>query len=58
VTAVYDNSSGNAANPFSPPRRVRYGMGSTDEMLGCHLQVIADTPGDYEILRRRWPRGL
>jgi hypothetical protein len=41
VVAYFDNSSGNPRNPFSPPRRVKFGLRSTDEMLGCHLSVIA-----------------
>jgi hypothetical protein len=36
--AVYDNSAENPANPSNPPRRVRYGEGTTDEM--CFLWVL------------------
>jgi hypothetical protein len=32
VQIAYDNSVANPANPFSPPRRVRFGLQSTDEM--------------------------
>jgi peroxiredoxin len=44
VVAVYDNSSANPRNPFTPPRRVRYGPNSDNEMLGCHVYVVADRP--------------
>ena len=41
VTLVYDNSSDNAQNPHSPPRRVQWGLESTDEMgtIGILLEV-------------------
>jgi hypothetical protein len=58
LVAYYDNSAGNPSNPNSPPRRVRFGPGSNDEMLGCHIQVIADRPADYEALRKKWPLAL
>lgn len=34
---VFDNSGANPSNPFSPPRSVRFGPNSTDEM--CELQL-------------------
>jgi peroxiredoxin len=58
AVAHYDNSTANPSNPSSPPRRVRFGEGSTDEMFGCFLHVIADTPADYEAMRKKWPRAL
>jgi hypothetical protein len=42
VVAYFDNSTDNPANPNTPPRRVKYGLASTDEMLGCHVELIAD----------------
>ncbi len=36
----YDNSAANPHNPNSPPRRVTWGPGTTDEMAGLHIQVI------------------
>ena len=38
VDAWYDNSSENPLNPNSPPKTVRWGDDSTDEMLICHFQ--------------------
>jgi hypothetical protein len=42
LVAYYDNSAANPSNPFNPPRRVRFGPTSYDEMLGCNLLVIPD----------------
>jgi len=58
LDAYYDNSADNPANPHSPPQRVRFGPGSDDEMLGCHVQVIADTPADFQVIKKKWPLGL
>jgi hypothetical protein len=58
LVGVYDNSADNPRNPSSPPRRVRFGPSSTDEMLGCHIQVIPDRPEDYPVFRKKWPQGL
>ena len=58
VLATYDNSADNPSNPNHPPVRVRYGPNSTDEMLGCHLQVVADDARSHEILKRKWPLGF
>jgi len=37
---VYDNSAANPRNPNSPPQRVQWGPGVTDEMAGLHVQSI------------------
>jgi peroxiredoxin len=42
VDAWFDNSSGNPLNPNSPPKTVRWGNDSTDEMLLCHFQCTCD----------------
>lgn len=48
VALAYDNSAANPANPFSPPRRVRWGRESTDEMGSITLEMLpvreADVP--------------
>ena len=36
---VYDNSPGNLRNPSKPPRVVRSGFGTTDEM--CQARVLS-----------------
>jgi hypothetical protein len=37
---AYDNSAANPANPFSPPRPVRWGQQSTDEMGSITLEML------------------
>jgi len=37
---VYDNSADNPFNPSNPPRPVRHGLQSTDEMAELQLQVL------------------
>jgi Flp pilus assembly protein TadD len=41
---LYDNSAGNPRNPHSPPRRVRAGNRSSEEMGHLWLQVLPRTP--------------
>ena len=41
---VWDNSDGNFDNPFDPPRRIRWGWRSEDEMAEVWLGVIPDNP--------------
>lgn len=51
----YDNSAANPRNPFSPPQRVAWGPGSSDEMAGLHLQVIPhDDDGARELGQALW----
>jgi hypothetical protein len=47
VVAYYDNTADNPFNPHRPPRRVQFGWATTDEMLGCHVQVIPDAGSPY-----------
>jgi tetratricopeptide (TPR) repeat protein len=42
----YDNSAANPRNPNHPPKRVRSGNQSTDEMGHLWLQVLPRGPGD------------
>ncbi|MBI3471926.1 MAG: ascorbate-dependent monooxygenase [Candidatus Solibacter usitatus] len=44
VTAYYDNSEKNPSNPSKPLRDVRWGEGTTDEMLIGWLAYITDNP--------------
>ena len=46
--AVYDNSTGNPLNPNNPPREVRWGEQTTDEMCLCGVQVFTDRPSDLQ----------
>lgn len=52
TTLVYDNSEANLDNPFSPPRRIRWGEESTDEMGSTDLVVVADDRADETRLHR------
>jgi Tfp pilus assembly protein PilF len=47
---IYDNSAGNPFNPSVPPRRVRYGQRTTDEMAELWLQVVTSTARDRATL--------
>ena len=58
IVGIYDNSAENPRNPSHPPRRVRFGPTSFDEMLGCHIQVIPDRPEGHDALRKKWGNGL
>jgi len=45
VEAEYDNTAQNPFNPSRPPKDVRRGEGTTDEMLFAFLGVTTDRPG-------------
>lgn len=47
---VFDNSAGNPSNPSRPPRHVRFGPRSTDEMAELMLQVLPVDPADRPAL--------
>lgn len=52
VQLVYDNSADNPNNPFDPPRRIRWGLQSTDEMGSVTLLLVAREEKDTRALRR------
>lgn len=56
LEAVYDNSADNPANPSTPPRVVRWGEQTTDEMCLLFLMVSAGSPEDVATLRREMIR--
>jgi hypothetical protein len=60
VAIAYDNSAANPANPFSPPRHVRWGQESTDEMGSITLEMLpvreADVPRYAAALREHLVR--
>jgi hypothetical protein len=43
---LYDNSTKNARNPNNPPRRVRYGVQTTDEMAELWIQLQLEGRND------------
>jgi len=48
----YDNSPANAHNPNQPPKRVKYGLQTTDEMAACSIQVLPKVPGQRNDLAK------
>jgi tetratricopeptide (TPR) repeat protein len=54
VTArwIYDNSEANARNPSRPPRPVRFGQRTSDEMAELWFQVVPRTADDRRQLTR------
>jgi hypothetical protein len=50
LQATYDNTTNNPVNPNSPPKRVRFGEQTTDEMCLCTLIVYPDQPQDMRQL--------
>jgi hypothetical protein len=62
LEAYYDNSEGNPKNPNNPPKLVKWGEQTTDEMCLCGVQVVTDNPADAlplwrEILKQRGQLG-
>lgn len=53
---TYDNSAGNPRNPSSPPRRIRWGLESKDEMGELTLQLLPDNEQDWSILATDFSR--
>jgi len=47
---TYDNSAGNLHNPNQPPKRVRYGAQTTDEMAQLAFQVLPRNAEDRATL--------
>jgi uncharacterized protein (TIGR03437 family) len=47
---VYDNSTSNPVNPFSPPQEVKFGENSTDEMGSLILNVLPHQQSDLTVL--------
>jgi hypothetical protein len=47
---VYDNSKDNKANPNKPPKRVRWGRETTDEMGSITLMLVPKDEADLEEL--------
>jgi hypothetical protein len=46
VEISYDNSTGNASNPSSPPKRVTFGEQSTDEMGSVTIEIVPVNEAD------------
>lgn len=46
----YDNSEANPRNPHRPPRRVTFGLQTTDEMAELWFQLVVPNPADLDAL--------
>jgi hypothetical protein len=51
---VWDNSADNPNNPNNPPKRVRWGRESEDEMGSITLLVVAAEPQQLGVLKREY----
>jgi tetratricopeptide (TPR) repeat protein len=51
---TYDNSSNNVRNPHNPPKRVRWGLESTDEMGELYFQALPATAAEYRTLAQHY----
>ena len=53
LTAIFDNSAENTANPNTPPQNVPWGEGTKDEMAFCFFELVptkdAESQKDLEI---------
>jgi len=54
----YDNSAENARNPTQPPKRVKYGLQTTDEMGELFFQVLPRNAQERNILADDFSRKL
>jgi tetratricopeptide (TPR) repeat protein len=50
MRCIYDNSAANPRNPNHPPKRVRYGLQSSDEMGEMTFQFMPRIPADAAAL--------
>jgi Tetratricopeptide repeat len=55
---TYDNSTNNARNPNSPPKRVKYGLQTTDEMGELWFQVLPANASERAVLGRDFYKHL
>jgi hypothetical protein len=55
VEAFYDNTDRNPNNPFNPPRFVRFGEQTDNEMCYVFLGATSDTPGRIRFRADRLP---
>ena len=52
MTYTFDNSSKNIRNPSNPPREVRFGEETTDEMAVAFFTVVLPSPADVAPFQR------
>tara|TARA_Y100001934_G_scaffold279781_1_gene384605 strand:+ start:1360 stop:2814 length:1455 start_codon:yes stop_codon:yes gene_type:complete len=54
ANVVWDNSSDNINNPNDPPKWVRWGRESEDEMGSVTLLVVAKNPSELDVLKQSY----
>jgi len=54
MESVHDNSGSNPANPNSPPKRIKWGEGTQDEMSLCVFEATCDSIPDLLRLVADW----
>jgi Tetratricopeptide repeat len=52
----FDNTTNNVRNPFNPPKRIVYGLQTTDEMAELWFQILPDHREDRAVLARDFLR--
>lgn len=52
MSYAFDNSTNNPVNPSHPPRAVRYGVNSEDEMAELWLQVLTRNSNDTALIEK------
>jgi Copper type II ascorbate-dependent monooxygenase, C-terminal domain len=52
LEAYYDNSTDNPANPNNPPKMIKWGEQTSDEMCLCFMQITTVKESDADVLRR------
>ena len=55
---TYDNSAANPHNPSNPPREVKFGEQTTNEMAFAFVSVTLDSPADGARFPRRNAGGI
>jgi hypothetical protein len=54
----YDNSADNPHNPTNPPKRIRWGKESTDEMGSITLQVVASNEAEFPRIQEAYAKHI
>jgi mono/diheme cytochrome c family protein len=58
ISITYDNSADNPHNPCNPPRRVRWGVQSFDEMGSVNFLMLPMNPAEQEQAQQKMAEGL
>ncbi|MDP6928298.1 MAG: hypothetical protein QF412_01225, partial [Planctomycetota bacterium] len=56
AVVTYDNSANNPSNPNDPPKRIRWGLQSTDEMGSVTMLCVAKREADSRELKNAYNR--